>query len=62
LTTAFFVELVLALALAVGFALAFTVAFDVGLGVGDFVAAIAVGVSRVNVIRTARNLFNRVTI
>jgi pilus assembly protein TadC len=68
LTTAFFVALAVVVALAVAFALtvglalAVAVAFAVGLGVGDFVAAIAAGVSRVNAMRKAKNFFNRVTI
>ena len=59
---AFFVGFALAFAVAAGFTVAFEVALAVGLGVGDFVAAIAFGVSRVNTIRATRNFFIRETI
>jgi hypothetical protein len=59
---AFFVALAVALAVAAGFTVALAVAFVVGLGVGDFVAAIAFGVSRVNAIRKTRNFFIHETI
>jgi hypothetical protein len=62
LGVAFVVGLAVAFAVAAGFTVALAVAFVVGLGVGDFVAAIAFGVSRVNAIRKTRNFFIHETI
>jgi hypothetical protein len=62
LAVAFVDGLAVAFAVAAGFTVALAVAFVVGLGVGDFVAAIAFGVSRVNAIRKSRNFFIHETI